>query len=271
PMVAFTGDNEYSLRKFSFSPIFWLNELILRRSIRKMMPRYRMYYTLSLEQKEEYEKRFGVRTEVIHKCGEVPTEIEKTVNDPIRIVYAGKLYCGRWKTLAAIGKALDTINADGVKMILDIYTRDAVSDKQKKLLDDGKSIFLRGAAKPEDILGIYQKSDIALHVESFDLKHRLATRVSFSTKIIDCLASSCAVMAIAWREHSGLTYLEREDAAICISSVSELAEKLKEIADHPDKMDEYRKKASACMERNHQRTEVQKKLYQSFEDIISNQ
>ena len=78
-------------------------------------------------------------------------------------------------------------------------------------------------------------------------------------------------MAIAWREHSGLTYLEREDAAICISSVSELAEKLKEIADHPDKIDEYRKKASACMERNHQRTEVQKKLYQSFEDIISNQ
>ena len=36
--------------------------------------------------------------------------IEKKVGTPIRMVYAGRLYCNRWKTLAEIGKALRLIN-----------------------------------------------------------------------------------------------------------------------------------------------------------------
>lgn len=268
PIVAFTGDNEYSLRKFSLSPVFWLNEFVLRSKLRHMMPKYSLYYTLSEEQKQEYESFFGIRVKTLHKCGDVTNTADKETQHPIRMVYAGKLYCGRWKTLSAIETALKEINRDGVKMILDIYTRDSLNEKQKKLLDDGRNIFLRGAAKPEEIPQIYEKSDIALHVESFDLQYRLSTRVSFSTKIIDCLASGCAVMAIAWKEHSGLTYLQREDAAVCIDHPQKIEATLQKIANHPKIVAEYRQKALECLKKNHLKSRVQKELYHDFDKIV---
>lgn len=269
PIVAFTGDNEYSMRQVSFSPIFWINHLYRRHWLKKMMPQYALYYTLSAEQKQEYEKCFGARMKVLMKCGAFPTEYQpKAVGCPIRMVYAGKLYMNRWKTLAKIGKALKKINDDGVKMTLDIYTRDTVTDKQKQALHDGQNIFLRGGVAPEELTEIYQQADIALHVESFGLQQRYATRVSFSTKIIDCLASTCAVLAIAWKEHSGLTYLKREDAAICIDSMKEIEPILRKLCANPELVAEYQEKAWRCGVKNHQREAVQKMLYQDFEEII---
>ena len=269
PIVAFTGDNEYSLRKFGLSPVFWLNEFVLRNKLRRMMPRYSLYYTLSEEQKREYETVFGIRVKTLYKCADASVVIENDTHAPIRMVYVGKLYCGRWKTLAAIGKALAVINRDEVKMTLEIYTRDDLQSKQIQLLDDGKNIFLRGEAKPEQISKIYEERDIALHVESFQLKYKLATRVSFSTKIIDCLASGCAVMAIAWKEHSGLTYLKREDAAICIDDPKEIPSALKAVANSFEMVRVYAEKARECLMRNHLSQTVRQNLYNDFADVIS--
>ncbi|MEE1013327.1 MAG: glycosyltransferase [Clostridia bacterium] len=269
PIVAFTGDNEYSMRQVALSPVFWINHLYRRHKLKKMMPQYALYYTLSAEQKQEYEASFDINMKVLMKCGEFPQNYEKKpVGQPIHLVYAGKLYMNRWKTLAKIGEALNKINGDGVKMTLDIYTRDAVTDKQKQVLDDGKNIFLRGSVAPEKLTEIYKKADVALHVESFGLKQRYATRVSFSTKIIDCLASTCAVLAIAWKEHSGLTYLKREDAAICVDSMEEMEQVLRKLCDQPELVTEYQKKAWQCGKRNHQKNTVQKMLQKDFEEII---
>ena len=269
PIVAFTGDNEYSLRKFSLSPVFWMNELILRIRLQRMMTKYSLYYTLSEEQKQEYEDAFGIRIKTLYKCADKPEVADKSLHYPIRMVYAGKLYCGRWKTLSAIGNALREVNQDETRMILEIYTRDELKEKQKRLLDDGQNTIIRGAVKPEDIPKIYESSDIALHVESFELKHKLSTRVSFSTKIIDCLASGCAVMAIAWKEHSGLTYLKREDAAICIDDLQELTNVFNNLLYSPETITEYRKKATDCLNKNHLRQIIQKKLYSDFADIVA--
>lgn len=270
PIVAFTGDNEYSLKRFSLSPVFWINAFGKRIALRHMINKYSLYYTLSAEQKEEYEKAFCNEMKILMKCGEFSDEYKsKSVNKPIRIVYAGKLYMKRWKTLAKIGEALKKINSDSVKMVLDIYTRDKVTKNQAVRLNDGKNVFLKGSAAPEELVQIYNDADIALHVESFSLHSRYATRVSFSTKIIDCLASSCAVMAVAWKEHSGITYLQREDAAICISDLNGIYDVLSGICKRPDVIEEYRRKAWECGVKNHRRTDVQKMLYDDFKRIIN--
>lgn len=271
PIVAFTGDNEYSLRRFSFSPVLWCNLFYQRHVLKKMMPNYSMYYTLSAEQKAEYEKAFkNLNVKVLMKCGDFTDEYaSKSINRPIKIIYAGKIYSKRWETLAKIGECLKTINTDSVKMILDIYTRDTISKKQRKKLHDGRNIFLKGGVVPSELEDIYKNADIALHVESFAFKYRYSTRVSFSTKIIDCLASSCAVMAVAWREHSGLTYLKREDAAICVDDLDDMHRVLSDLCKYPEKIEEYRKKAWNCGRRNHMREAVQKQLYSDFETIIT--
>ncbi len=271
PIVAFTGDNEYSLRRFNFSPFFWINLLYERYRLRQMMKRYSLYYTLSAEQMAEYEKQFGIDIKLLRKCGDFTEKyIEKEINKPIKIVYAGKLYMNRWKTLAEIGMSLKKINSDSVKAVLQIYTMDTVTEAQEKQLHDNRNIFLKGAVSPEQLTEIYRNADIALHVESFELKHRYATRVSFSTKIIDCLASTCAVMAIAWKEHSGLTYLKHEDAAICIDSPKKIYDTLCNVCNHPELIRKYQKKAWECGIRNHRREAVRDMLYNDFVKLINN-
>lgn len=41
PLVAFTGDDEYSLRQFKFSPLYWINRFMVRRRLRDMVKNIR--------------------------------------------------------------------------------------------------------------------------------------------------------------------------------------------------------------------------------------
>lgn len=269
PIVAFTGDDEYSYRQLKFSPFFWINRAMVRARLRHMVKKYKIYYTLSEEQRRDYEKRFGVKTKILQKCGDLSkTYEERKVNDPIKIVYAGKLYCNRWKVLAEIASVLKEINSDGQKIVLQIYTKDAITKKQKILLDDAKNSCIMGAVSQEELTEVYRSADIALHVESRDLKYRLATRLSFSTKIIDCIASGCAVMAVCWDQHSGYTYLERNDAALCASTKDKLTDILTRIANDPSIIKTYARKAYDCGVNNHTRERVQKDLFDDFSSIV---
>ena len=273
PLIAFTGDDEYSLRQFKISPLYWINRFMVRRRLRNMVRKYEIYYTLSQEQLEDYEKRFGCNMKILQKCGVLSSSeyIERKVNAPIRIIYAGKLYMNRWKTLADIVEVLKEINKNEVKMILEIYTRDQLTQKQDCLLNDNVNSYVRGAVSQEELAEKYKKADIALHVESKQLSQRLMTRLSFSTKIIDCLFSGCAVLAYCWSEQSGWRYLKREDAAICVESKEELRHNLKKMCENPKIVQMYAKKAYECCQRNHQKETVQGNLLRDFEMVCNKQ
>ena len=120
PLVAFTGDDEYSLRQFKFSPLYWINRFMVRRRLRDMVKKYKIYYTLSYEQLEDYKKRFGCNMKILQKCGTLVNDeyIARPINSPIRIIYAGKLYMNRWKALMDIVEILREVNKDSVKMVL---------------------------------------------------------------------------------------------------------------------------------------------------------
>ena len=269
PMIAFTGDDEASLREYSLSPFYWLRRLSFHWAFEKFVPHiYRYYFMHSREQAEEYAARYKIPTEVLFKAGDFSEQMfKKGPHGPIRMVYAGRLYCNRWKTLAAIGEALSIINRHEVRMVLDIYTQEEVSSKRRKLLHDGRSIFLNGRVAPSELVRIYKDSDIALHVESFDRKYRLATRVSFSTKIIDLMASSCAVMAICWEGQTGYRYLKEQDAAFCVSSENEILSMLSYIVEHPQQIPVYAEKAWRCGRKYHDRASIQKQIRSVFQKL----
>lgn len=269
PLVAFTGDNEREEGVISISPAAWIRKAMVRKALDKTIPMYSLYYTGAREQAEAYCQQYGVPTSLIFKCG-VPDadRIHTVVHTPIRMVYAGKLYCGRWKTLAAIAKALADINHGSVKMVLDIYTRDQVTTKQQKVLHDGTNTFLRGAVSPNELPDIYKAADIALHVESFDRHNRAITKHSYSTKVVDCLACGCAVMAVGWEKHSACIELKYNDSAIVITSLSEIPNDLLEISKNPKVILEYANKAGIELRENHSKVKVQNQLYHDFLKII---
>ncbi|MEA4949339.1 MAG: hypothetical protein VB068_06770 [Petrimonas sp.] len=267
PFISFTGDDEYSLMQWRFDPFFWIERFMTRRSIQNNVKFYKRYLTLSEEQAENYHKLFGCETGILRKCATFDLyDPEKKCGEPIRMVYAGKLYCNRWHTIGKLSEAISIVNSEYARQVftLDIY---AVDDVKKKFLSEigkNEACHLHAVIPSSQLPDIYRYSDIILHVESFDRRNKWDTRLSFSTKIIDCLGSGCAVMAISWERQTGFRYLKREDAAICIPSVSEIIGTLRRIAEDLSIVDKYAQKAQICLQRNHNKTDVQEKIINAF-------
>ena len=223
PMIVYTADDEYSLKQVSFSPFFWIRRSLLRPYMRRNVKFYSKYYTDAESQGEEYARLFKVDTGFLSKCGEFDIgKIHEKTNSPIKLVYTGKLYCNRDKTLELLAKAIAKVNGDEEKFKLEIYTQSPYKKKYRKWLDNKTHSEIKGRIPSDEVPKVYSNADIALHVESFDLKNRLLTRYSFSTKIIDCLATGCAVMAICHKSQNGLIHLKKHNAAITISDKKEI-------------------------------------------------
>ncbi|MFV0342989.1 MAG: hypothetical protein ACK5JH_08840 [Anaerocolumna sp.] len=269
PMVCFTGDDEYTLKQLRFSIIFWLRRILLHHELKESAKSYSKYYTLSAKQAQLYKRVFHLDTKVIMKCKNI-NEYYKTeeVNKPIRLIYAGRLYCNRYKTLNLIKEALIRINRNQIEMILDIYTKDKISRVKKNKIHDGINAVIHESVSTKKLEEIYKAGDIALHVESFDMKMRMLTRYSFSTKIVDCLASTCSVIAIGPKNNAGIQYLKDKNSAICITNPNTIEKTLRSILNNPKVIMKYQKRAYATVKKYHNPMVVQGDLIKDFEKVI---
>lgn len=269
PVISYISDDVYSLKQFRLSPIYWGNRLILRKNVKKTFKYYDLVYTMTDEQLEECKKDFECQMKILRKSEDFTENVvEKNIKYPIKLIYAGGIYCGRQVTLMRLANEIKKINKNEIKLVLDIYTGSIINKKQKKVLDDKINSTVNGLVNQEELKEIYSNGNIALHIEGFDLKNRLATRLSFSTKIIDLLHSKCAVMAIAWNKHAGFTYLKKEDAAICIDNPDKIKENLEMILENKEILNKYSVKAWECGKRNHLDKVVKKQVCEDFFEIL---
>ena len=167
-----------------------------------------------------------------------------------------------------VANAVKALNTDGGKFRLDIYTANNLPKKAGGL-NDGVNSFVHSPVSQEELKNIYHNSDIALHTESFDLKNRLAVRMSFSTKIVDCLSSGCAVMAVCDEKQGGFVYLKENDAALCVSSKAEIYSVLEKIKNDNKIILDYAKKAQQCCANNHNKERITTTILTDFERTIN--
>ena len=268
PFVAFTGDSEVSLNKVSYSPLFWIRQITLNLIFRKHIKLFKHYFTFSEEQAQRYHEISGIPTSTLYKCADLTEQFDpKPIGKPIRLVYAGNIIYNRWETLSVLADAIEVINEAGEKMVLDIYTNTKLTPKMAKRLENRRGTIVHGRVTPTELIEIYKKADIALHIESFTKKYRLDTKDSFSTKIVDLMNSTCAIMAVCWEYHNGQQYLQREDAAICISDLNKVQDVLQGVCDNPSKIQSYARKAWECGKRNHTREVIQNQITEVFEKV----
>lgn len=268
PVVSYISDDFYTNKQFKFSPIFWLNHMFIRRRTRKIFRHYSLVYTMTDEQKQQCERDFGANMKILRKNGKFENQYLKSkVNDPIRFVYAGGIYLNRWKTLGALAEAMRHINADGVKMILDIYTNNKLDQQMQQEINDGITARVHKAVSMAELMDIYHKSDVALHAEAFDITNRHVVRMSFSTKIVDCMDSGCAVMAICDKKQAGGSYLRRNECAICIHDLKQIESVLRNIVDHPNQLIKMQNKAFEVGRKNHLQENITRDLINGFESL----
>lgn len=256
-------DDIYSMRQFSLSPVFWINRIISRSGLRETTSMCDKVYTIISDQKEEYDRCFGKSSEVINKGGDFSGDMPKSSvrMNPMKLIYSGNISAvGRWETLAQVGKALDSINSEGDRAHLYISTTDALNAKMKKAFESCNSIKFKGKLPIEEVEEFQNSADILVHVEAFNIRDRLKTRLSFSTKLVDYFERKRCILAIGWNESASIIYLRENDAAIVVDDLELLENELRKLIFSPELVEEYGKKGWELGKINHGIEDIRQRL-----------
>ena len=268
PMVAYTGDDEVMNDSYPRMCISQWRKNYTRRLFSKQSSIYSHYFTHSADLCKLYTKKYGIPTSVIYKGASFKEKlIVKDVHKPIKLIYAGRVCYGRWNTLVEIGKNIDQINIGGDKMQLYVYSQDILSEKEKADVEKTNSLNFCGAVDGSELASIYENSDIALHIESFEKKYSLATMYSFSTKIVDLMNSSCAIMAVCEENQAGLKYLKENKAAFTITNNVDIYDVLLGIIKNPASISQLARNAWILGKKNHDKLENQKALMALLSEV----
>ena len=245
PMVSLISDDHYfrQLKKTAFLERGYQHAL--KRSLRRLLKHISCLYTMSEEQAKAYGGLYGKPLKIMRKNAFVPY-VRHPKHVPLKILYAGGLYLGREKTLIEVAQAVKRLNHGEHHFELHIYTN-AAEHKVNTLLNDHVNSFLHEGIPYRQLIEKYRDCDIALHAEGFDEVDAEVAKMSFSTKILDCLQSGAPVLCIAPKKNAGAEYLRREQAAL-ICSLKDIESSLQELDTHYEK---WQKAAYQCLKKNH--------------------
>ncbi|MGE6416067.1 hypothetical protein ACQKDD_18045 [Planococcus kocurii] len=258
-------DDIYSLKQFSVSPFYWINKFFGRKNINKTVKKCELVYTIVPKQKKEYDSSLKINSRVLNKGIKFKPIIllEEKENEPYKLVFTGNIYSGRWKVLVEIGKVLDKLNKP---CVLKIYTQNLLDSKMKKAFSSIKSIELMGGIPAEKVEFAQLEADILIHVESFNLKEKFLTRLSFSTKLVDYFERGRCIFAVGWKNAASIEYLKENNAAVIVDNLKDLETNLRELLESPEEISKFSIRARELGEKNH-RIDSTRKLLKN--DLIS--
>ena len=181
------------------------------------------------------------------------------------MLYAGKLIIGRFDTVKLIGKALDEVNKNGVKIELDVYTTTHLTDEQLNGLSP--YVHILGAIPQTEVAAVQSKADVLLFAEALDGENAKTARLSFSTKLTDYFRSGKCILAVGNRDTAPMEYLAENDAALTASSLQEIITTLNILIDSKECITEYAKRAYTCGKRKHSIDYIRARLDKVLQDI----
>lgn len=240
----------------------------LRRELENCILAADKLYGISDEMSELYANRFGRPVATLYKGCDLTMEPKQYLNQPLRFVYAGNLLWGRADTLAQVAEALERINRDGQKAVLEVYTGTTVTEELRQRLEKDSTSRIMGSRPYEEIKRILHEADVVLHVESFEKKQQDTVRYSFSTKIIDCLQSGAQVLGIGPAGIASIEYLKKVDGAAVIDRQERVMEAVEDLI-RQGTMPENAKRTRQYALQKHERNAVQEKLRNDFETLLS--
>lgn len=207
----FTDD--YIIGKSSRSPFASLRRNLLKNKIKNTLKSVDELYVISEEMKIAYaelfqRKGYVIRNFSVERNNRIYQNDSNSTKDKLIMVYAGGLHYNRWKVLAQIAKELNELNkVNDIKCCLHIYSSQNIEDEIINQIEIDNASKFCGSAAASQIADIYAKSDILLHVESFEDKAIASTKYSFSTKIPEYLSAGKCVLAVGPDEVASMRYL----------------------------------------------------------------
>lgn len=267
-LIMFFSDDTYCYT--NTRPFNYIYKFFIRSAISKSVDNSAKLYGASKKLCEEYRKYFNKDIKPLYKgCSFDNIEVKNDFAFPLKIVYAGNLYYGRDEILAKIADEIVRINGKSEKIQLEIYTTTTINSEIEKKLNRGKSSKIMGSLPYEEIKKVLSNTDIVLHVESFDTNQIKITRLSFSTKIIDCMQSGSCMMAIGPDSIASIDYLLGIDGVISITDPSKIEDELEKIVNDPDSLKLKTEKLAKFARENHDICKMRYELQKDFLELCS--
>ncbi len=268
-VLLFHTDDYSTSKQYSLNPFFWINRFILQKKIMTSINISSHNYCITEKQRDEYEEIYTRKFGLLRKGGDFSSSkyFSNKINNPIKLIYVGNITSARYKTLGRIGRVLQKINKGNIVAQLFIYTQNKLTKKMNRCLDIKDSIILKGSIPNKEVKNVLNQADVLIHVESFSLKEKLETRLSFSTKIVDYFQAARCIFAVGWSKAASINYLIQNDAAMVACNEEEIEEKLRMLIDHPELIGKYGRKGWECGKRNHQIETIQKEFFIDLQEV----
>ncbi len=268
PMLGYISDDNYTLRQFNLSPLYWIDRLWSRKKVKAVIEKCEMLYVISKIQKEEYEKIFNPPCKILTKCADFNGTFPEweLSQDLVGMLYAGNIGSERWKSLALVSEAVARLNYEGYQIKFDIYTATPQTEKMKKALNlTGSS--LHSAISYEEITELEKKTDILVHAEGLSLKSRMAVHQSFSTKLVDYFAMGKCIFAVGTEDMASIKHLKENDAAVIADSKTMIYIRLKWLLLDTHRILQYGQRAYRCGAKCHDKASMQKMLIEDLKKV----
>ena len=224
-IISYFGD-DYITEKENFdSKTSFFDKIydsILFKKIKELVDSSTGIVFISKSLEKNTKKEFGIKsnTKTIFTPYSSKNDNSHTINYPLRILYAGNLSLGRFESLLHIARVIEKINKSSTKYILDIY-----GPKPSNTNIDNirmKNINYNGVISQSEVEQEIKKSDILLHVESFNPQIIGIIKHSFSTKLSNYLASNRVILAYGSLEVNSIKYLQENNCAFVTDRISDL-------------------------------------------------
>jgi len=266
-MVAYYGDDNYSLKQFSLNPLFWIDRLTQRGKVKKTIKLCDYMYVVCEIGKESAEKYFKKKAIPCANGADfnVEPQFKETYNKYRKLVFTGNLGNHRWEELLRIGRTIDKLGGGAV---LEIYSASVLKKSILRKYEKCAAIRFMGKIPFTEVPVKQEEADVLVHVESFRKQEWLAVRESFSTKIVGQMVACRPQLAVGDKRCGSIDHLLRHDAAIVAGNKQELEIQLKRIIEDDAYLDEYARKGWECGKKLHNRSEIQAMMQADFKELI---
>jgi hypothetical protein len=235
-----------------------------RKSLKRLATLTQAFFAISPKTKKEADEFFNINSILLTKpLNTTPVFSKSEFNKPLKMLYTGNLLIGRDKSLQKVSNALNEINKEDTKIVLDVYTGTFLDDKSKSSIC---SPFCRihEPISQQEVLKLQKEADILLFLEDIDGKDAKVARLSFSTKITDYLSSGKCILAVGNSDIAPIEYFKENDCALVASNKEEI---VKALSLDEETLNYYAKNAIDCGIKNHSAKKIRDIFYSTINSL----
>lgn len=266
--IGFFWDDNFTYKQ-SNEVLHCIFRFFQRKSLRKLAANTDAFWAITDMTKREADAFFNIDCTVLTKpLRTTPVYLEAAPHKPLQILYTGNLQIGRDASLVKVVNALRKVNEKQVEFEVHVYTKTVLEPTVLNQLSC-EFCHIHEAIPQAEVLEMQRKADILLFLEDVDGKYAHKARLSFSTKITDYLCAAKCIFAVGCLDTAPMQYFDEYDAAIIAATEKDIADKFRTLADNPEKLNEYAKRACICAIKNHDKKKIHRIVDETIDKVMT--